>query len=271
MIGAQDQQRPGEADKALTRGERANLVMRAELGDWKQKLALIILDQFAGQNAGCWPRMSTIAKCMNCHRRTARAAVSLLAARGIVRYKDRLLGLASRRYTIEYGVLADLQSIAPPRHEAPTPPARGAYPLGTRRPPPRHEAPTYNKQTTATRTVTEHSGRAAAVPGSVPEDVQSRSGVAQRQDQEAEKAAKHAQHRIRARLRAIALLSGNRVWGRSITALVEIAARGNDGNPLPRVMEVIEMADAAKPTDRGAWIKEAIEQDWRTAEQGARP
>ena len=245
----------GELDKALTRGERANLVMRAELGDWKLKLALVMLDQFAGQNTECWPRMSTIAKCMNCHRRTAQAAISELTARGIVRYRDRLVGLASRRYTIDYVILADLQPVTRPQREMPTSLAPRAWDPSARCLPPQRQEPTYNTQAPSQRTFSEQSGGTAAA---VCEDVSRR--VA-RGEKEAE--AKQVQRLNCAKLKAVTLLRGNRVWDRSIGELLEIAGRNNEGNSLPRVMEVIEMADKAGPADRGAWIKEAIEKGWK--------
>ena len=285
MIDVQDQQGNRGRDNSLTRGERANLVMRANLGDWKQKLALIILDQYSGQDRRCWPWLSSIAGCMNVCRRTATEAISRLTARGIVRYRDQVVGRASRSYVIDYTALAGLQPPPPPQQQMPLIPAADAWdprmtcatPAHEVRDPqarharvpstscatPAHEVRDYNKQTTAIGNINEHGSGAAAVCADVPE-------VARGEDQDPEKI-RRAQHLLRARLKAIRLLTEAGVWGKALAGLIEIAA-ADDGNPLPRVVQAIQMADEAKPTDRGAWIKEAIEKGWRApVGQGAQP
>ena len=59
---------------------------------------------------------------------------------------------------------------------------------------------------------------------------------------------------FRAKLKSEELLKENLVWGKAIVPLIEIAA-SKDGNPLPRVMEVIEMADRDNPKLRGGWYQ----------------
>ena len=263
MIDVQDQQGNRGRDNSLTRGERANLVMRANLGDWKQKLALIILDQYSGQDRRCWPWLSSIAGCMNVCRRTATEAISRLTARGIVRYRDQVVGRASRSYVIDYTALAGLQPPPPPQQQMPLIPAADAWDPRMTCATPAHEVRDYNKQTTAIGNINEHGSGAAAVCADVPE-------VARGEDQDPEKI-RRAQHLLRARLKAIRLLTEAGVWGKALAGLIEIAA-ADDGNPLPRVVQAIQMADEAKPTDRGAWIKEAIEKGWRApVGQGAQP
>ena len=96
-------------DRALTRGERADLVMRAELGDMKLKAALLVLDQFSGQRDHCWPKLPTIASTMCCSERTAQYAILRLRKMGLLTYSDENRGRASRIYSIDYERLIEYQ------------------------------------------------------------------------------------------------------------------------------------------------------------------
>ena len=269
-------------DRALTRGERANLVTRAELGDWKLKLALLVLDQFSGQRDYCWPKMGTIASAMCCSERTAQSAISRLKVMGLLDYTDENRGRASRIYSIDYEALIEYQPYvktlkfrgaghAPPTlvnsrgaggaplHAVHPTGARGA-PVGCKPRTPRGEgdAPITNKQGTSSETPTEQ----AAAAGGVSE-ISSQGPVCL---SPTATGAKRAQQLIRWNLKAAELLRANCVWARDIGNLTEFASRDrDDGNPIPRIDEVIRMADEAGTTvkNRGGWIKDGIEKGWK--------
>ncbi len=268
----------GEPDKALTRGERANLVVRAPITGMKLKCALLVLDQFTGQHADCWPRMATLARAMGCTRRTARAAISELRALGIVEFRDTRLGFHSRRYRIRYDRLAQFQRstaadplprrlerdpsgvgnlFLPPAEESSGGVGNPFLPLGRNLPGGSEDSSAVNKQTTARETPTEHAAEAGGVSERAAQGPVCLLGSTDRQG------VQRAQQLIRAKLKAIELLKDNLIWDKAIGPLLDICGQVNDGNPLPRVMEVIEMADLAKPKLRGAWIKEAIEKGWK--------
>lgn len=269
-------------DRALTRGERANLVTRAELGDWKLKLTLLVLDQFSGQRDYCWPKVATITSAM-CVRseRTTQEAIKRLKEMGLLTYVDENRGRASRVYSIDYEALIEYQPYVKnlrfrgAGHAPPTPvnsrgaggaplqvvhpTGAGGAPVGCKPRTPRGAggAPITNKQGTSSETPTEQAAEDGGVPKSASQGPVCLSGSPDHQ------VVQRLQQLIRAKLKAIELLKDNLVWDRALEPLIEIAARASDGNPLPRVMQVIEMADLAKPKLRGAWIKEAIEKGWQ--------
>ena len=264
-----------KTDRALTRGERANLVMRATLGDMKLKTALLVLDQFSGQRDYCWPKLATIASSMCCSERTARYAISRLKKMGILEYSDENRGRPSRVYSIDYERLLEFQpyvknlkfraaesaALQNLQARAANGAAQGCKPCTPR---PAESAPITNKQVTSSATPTE---QAAAASGGSKSASQ---GPVCLLKPENDENVKRAAQLVRAKLKAAELLTGNLVWSKEVDLLLALA-ENEDGNPLPRVMEVIEMADLAKPKLRGAWIKEAIEKRWkpRASRRGA--
>ena len=193
------------------------------------KCALLILDQFSGQQEFCWPKLPTLASAMCCSDRTAQRAIAGLKELDLLSYDDKNLGKASRRYQIEYLNLIPYQPAHP----------RGVI-----------LSPITDKQNYQ-GTISEHNGTAAAVKSSCLSDQ--------------EKTLK-----IRIQLattpRAIELLEANGVWGKELTGLIRIAgATRKDGNPMPRLNQVIEMAKRKGDGigNRGAWIKRCIEKGWQ--------
>lgn len=280
-------------DRTLTKGERTNLVTRAELGDGKLKAALFVLDQFANQSAGRWPLVGELASCMCFKKRSAIYAIKRLRAMGIIDYHDEIPGRASRVYSIDYYRLMDYQPqpdvpalafhpAVAHRPDAPekrgadsaphAKPARGADSAGRASPAP-HANDAAQNRPDDTRNGDADSAPHNIQTGSVED--RSRQNTDQNTDQKCaqspvclsgstdEQGVKRAQHLIRAKLKAAELLKDNLVWNAAIGPLLEFAGQANDNNPLPRVMEVVEMADLASPKIRGAWIKEAIEKGWK--------
>ncbi len=122
----------------LNRGQRADLVTRTVVGGPKgSKAALLILDQYSGQNPHCWPEMPAIARCAEVTTRQLRRALAYLSAKKVgqdacpacsgaetdpppalcicrrgplVTFEDGLRGIASRTYWIQYPILAELQA-----------------------------------------------------------------------------------------------------------------------------------------------------------------
>lgn len=274
-------------DRALTRGDRTNLVTFAELGDKGLKAALFVLDQFGNQSAGRWPMVGELASCMCCPTRMAQYAIKRLRKMGIIDYHDEIPGQASRQYSIDYDRLMEFQ---------PEVRTLAFHPAGANRPDDSENrgadsAP--HAVSARGANTAPHAGlapHANAAPqnrpddpqnrgaGSAPPNIQTRS-VEDRSEQNTDQkcaqspvcllgssdvqGVKRAQQLIRAKLKAAELLKENLVWNAAIGPVIELAAQTNDGNPLPRVMEVVEMADLASPKIRGAWIKEAIEKGWK--------
>lgn len=254
---------PTESNKALTRGERSNLITRADVGDMKLKTALFVLDQYGGQIAGQWPSMDELANAMCCSLSTARRAIRTLAAMGLIEYSDLLPDKASRTYWIKFDQLAastqpasgirikagqiDLASQIDAAGQIDRPQSgRGA---SESRP---VKLTGHNKQTTVQRKREEQNKKTSALQ------------IVGLSDSEK---IRRVKIQLTAMPRAVQLLKSQGVWANQITDLIRIAAAADtvDGNPMPRLMQVVKMAMAAGDAigSRPAWIVKALQKNWK--------
>lgn len=272
---------PHRRDRSMTKGQRANLVTRAQLGHYKRKLLLFVLDQFDGAK---WaPSIGVLARCANCSRRYVSQAIVELVRQGIVDYEDRP-GEAKRVYRINYDRLATLVAADDPQSrggrdhpDAPEarPPAHSVRdPLGGPETAPAHSVrdPAHSvpdpvhgvrdvahvaphKQTREEEDVLEHGVPALSVCSAAarPAALVASEAVLQRRKT------------LAASLRAGRLLAAEGVWAKDVAKLVRAAAAGGT-DPGARVAEVIALADrrpSSERSNRPAWIAKAIGKGWK--------
>lgn len=96
----------------LTVWDRHNMVARAKLPSSRHKLALVVLQSYAGEDGICWPSMQTIADAMCASKRTAQTAIHELEKMGHVSFEGERPGLPSRRYRIHYQTLPQMETAA---------------------------------------------------------------------------------------------------------------------------------------------------------------
>jgi len=128
--------------RVYDRGEQLTLVLRAQLGNGTDKLVLLVLLDFYGQNENCVPSYETIAECANISRRSAITAVKRLKDAGIVSVRGRVDPAGdqtSNQYFINFEALEALRIVhaeasdgsegdSPPRSDAVSPGGEGDSP-----------------------------------------------------------------------------------------------------------------------------------------------
>lgn len=118
----------------MTRGDRLNLILHAEVGSAITKAVLFVLDNYIGDSMTCWPSRETIATKANCSADSVDRAIKSLRDEGIVIVTKRGNGNAqtSNLYRIDYQRLKATQppiaapvaaNSGPPQPQAAAPPA----------------------------------------------------------------------------------------------------------------------------------------------------
>lgn len=130
------------AGVAIDRGLQLHLVLHAQLGGATEKLVLMILLDYYGQNARCCPSHATIATCANLTRRSVIRTIQRLAETGVIRVVGRV-DEAGDQTSNEYHFNWDrLEALQPSAEEQPAPSGGD-----TESPPPPNHKPNHGSDT----------------------------------------------------------------------------------------------------------------------------